>query len=131
MLRFMKLLLIAAILACAISSNAQKEVKLDELKEYIGNSVKVHGKISGVKYSSNSKQKSMLIYVADEDSKPVLTVFIPANVLNKLHIRPSLADAGNIILVSGKLEGHKGKTRINLKEPMQLDIVDNRQGELE
>lgn len=126
----MKLLLITSILVCAITSNAQKEVKLGELKEYIGDSVKVHGKISGLEYS-NSKQKSMLIYVGEKYPKQALTIFISPDVLSKLQIVPSPADAGNIMLVSGKLERYKGKTRISIKDPMQLDIVDSKQGEFE
>lgn len=127
----MKLLLLALLIVCFSATNAQKEVKLEELKEYIGDSVKVHGKISGVEYSSSSKQKSMLIYVGENYPKQALTIVIPPDVLNKLHIVPSPADAGNIMLVAGKLERYKGKTRINIKDPLQLDVIDNRQGEPE
>lgn len=69
----MKLLLLALLIVCFTVTNAQKEVKLDELKEYVGDSVKVHGKISGVAYSSNSKQKSMLIYL----EKSILSKHLP------------------------------------------------------
>lgn len=69
----MKHLLLALLIACFTVTNAQKEVRLDELKEYIGDSVKVHGKISGVAYSSNSKQKSMLIYL----EKSILSKHLP------------------------------------------------------
>jgi hypothetical protein len=63
--------------------------------------------------------------------KQALTIVITPDVLNKLHIVPSPADAGNIILVAGKPERYKGKTRINIKDPLQLDVIDNRQGEPE
>jgi hypothetical protein len=130
--RFMKLLLIiVSILICATTTNAQREVKLDELKEHIGDSVKVHGKISGVEYSSSSKQKSMIIYVGEKYPKHALTIFISPDVLSKLHIVPSRLDAGNIMFVSGKVERYKGKTRMSIKDALQLDIIDNWQGELE
>ena len=127
----MKFHLLGALLICFIASHAQTEVKLEQLKDHIGDNVKVHGKISGVEYSSGSGQKSMLIYLGEKYPRQALTVFISADVLNKLPIVPSPADAGNIMLVSGKVEQYKGKARINIKAPVQLDVIDNWQGEVE
>jgi hypothetical protein len=56
----MKPLLLALFLTCFIAGNAQKEIRLEELKEYIGDSVKVQGKISGMVAPNISTARSTI-----------------------------------------------------------------------
>jgi hypothetical protein len=127
----MKPLLAFAVLYCSIS-NAQTEIKLQELKQHIGDSVKVQGKISGVAASSGGTNKQdTFIYVGEKYPRQALTLSISLEAIKKLHITPSVADVGNIVWVSGKLEAYKGKATIRVTDPRQLDIVQDMQGEPE
>jgi len=129
---FMKPRLLAILLTCSIASNAQKEVKLEQLKEYIGDTVKVQGKISGmIGKSGTTNQKTTLIYVGGNYPKQMLTIFISPEVRSKLHVNPLLSDVGNMVWVSGKVEKYKGKTLIVIKDPRQLDIIQDMQGDIE
>jgi hypothetical protein len=128
----MKPFLLALLSICFTESNAQNEIKLEELKEHIGESVKVHGKISGIEtYSSKSNQKSTFIYVGEKYPKQALTIFISPDVRSKLAVLPSLSDLGNIVWASGKVEKYRGKARIIIQYPQQLDIIQDMQGEIE
>jgi RecJ-like exonuclease len=129
---FMKPLLLAFFLICFIGSNAQKEIRLEEIKEYIGDSVKVQGKISGmIGNSKSNSQKPTVIYVGGNYPKQMLTIFISPEVRSTLHVNPLLSDVGNMVWVSGKVKKYKGKTLIVIKDPRQLDIIQDMQGDIE
>ena len=114
----MKLLLLALFLTCFIGSNAQKEIRLEQLKEYIGDSVKVQGKISGmVANSGRRNQKPTFLYVGGNYPKQMLTISISPAVRRQLQTTPFLTDVGNVVWVSGKVEKYKGQTLIVLKIP--------------
>jgi hypothetical protein len=129
---YMKPLLLALLLICFTASNAQRQIKLEELKEHIGDSVKIDGKISGIVTNyGTANQKPMFIYIGGKYPKQALTIFISPDVRSKLHVTLSLSDVGNIVWVSGKVEKYKGKARIIIRDPRQLDIMQDMQIELE
>jgi hypothetical protein len=125
----MKPLLLAVVLLYHSVSNAQTDIKLRDLKEHVGDSVKVQGKISGVSPNSRSSKRPTLIYVGEKYPKQALTVSISPQTRSKLHITPSTSDVGNIVWVCGKLEKYKGNMRIRITDPRQLDVVQDMQGE--
>jgi hypothetical protein len=128
----MKPLLLALFLTCFIAGNAQKEIRLEELKEYIGDSVKVQGKISGmVANSKRTNQKPTFLYVGGNYPKQMLIISISPAVRKQLQTTPFLTDVGNVVWVTGKVEKYKGKTLIVIKDPRQLDIIQDMQGEAE
>jgi hypothetical protein len=128
----MKPLLLALFLSCFIASNAQKEIRLEELREYIGDSVKVQGKISGmVANSGRTNQKPTFLYVGGNYPKQMLIISISPAVRKQLQTTPFLTDVGNVVWVTGKVEKYKGKTLIVIKDPRQLDIIQDMQGEAE
>jgi hypothetical protein len=129
---FMKLVLLGLLLIFFTASRAQKEIKLQDLKEHIGDNVKVQGKISGIVVPADSyNQKPTFIYVGGKYPKEALTIFVSPGVISQLHLVPCLTDIGNTVWVSGKVEKYKGKARIIIRDPQQLDIVQDMQGELE
>jgi len=125
----MKITLTLFLAAFTISTYAQKEIKLEELKEHIGDSVKVQGIISGVSFLENSKNTPTFISVGASYPSQLLTVVIWGDVRSKLVIAPSTKDAGNKIIVSGKVEIYKDKPQIVIKDIKQLEIVQDAQGE--
>jgi hypothetical protein len=128
----MKPLLLALALLYFSQANAQTEIKLQELQQHHGDSVKIQGKISGVTIISGSAHKqAILLYVGEQYPNQALTVFISPAAKSKLHITPSIADVGNFVLVSGRLEKYKGRATIRITDPRQLEVVQDMQGEPE
>jgi DNA/RNA endonuclease YhcR with UshA esterase domain len=128
----MKPLLLAFVLFYFSASNAQTEIKLQELKDYIGDNVKVQGIISGVTgRSASATKEATLIYVGEKYPKQALTIIISPGAGSKLHITPSTSDIGNFVWVSGKLEKYKGRATIRITDPRQLEVVQDMQGEPE
>jgi hypothetical protein len=128
----MKPLLLAVFVFCYSVSIAQTEVKLEDLKAHIGDTVKVQGKISGVAANiENANRNPILIYVGEKYPHQAFTISISTNVISKLHITPSGSDVGNIVWVYGRVEKYSGKLRINITDPRQIDIVQDMQGEPE
>jgi len=81
--------------------------------------------------SGSTNQKTTLIYVGGNYPKQMLTIFISPQVRSKLNVNPLLSDVGNMVWVSGKVEKYKGKTLIVIKDPRQLDIIQDMQGDIE
>jgi len=125
----MKIFLTLFFAAFTVATYAQKEIKLAELKDHIGESVKVQGIISGVSFLENSKNRPTFIGVGDSYSNQLLTVVILGDVRSQFVIIPSAKDAGNKIIVSGKVELYKQKLQIIIKDIRQLEIVQDAQGD--
>jgi exonuclease VII large subunit len=125
----MRILLALFLTAFTITTYAQKEIKLEQLKDHIGDSVKVQGIISGVRFLESSKNTPTFINVGGAYPNQLLTVVIWGNVRNKLAIAPSTKDAGNKIIVSGKVELYKEQPQIVIKNPKQFEIVQDAQGD--
>jgi len=130
-LRIMKSLLLVAIVALSLSCAAQKEIKLEQLKDYIGDSVKVQGVISGVRFLDGAKNTPTFINVGGAYPDQLLTIVIWGDVRKALVIVPTPKDAGNKIIVSGKVELYNGKPQIVVKNPRQFQIIQDAQKELE
>lgn len=108
---------------------AQKEIKPEEVKGHIGDSVIVQGKISSVRFFETNSRT--LINVGAQYPNQVFTIVILPDVRNQLHVIPTSNDAGNIVWVTGRVELYKGKPQIVVKNIHQLDIIQNIQKDLD
>lgn len=108
---------------------AQKEIKPEEVKDHIGDSVIVQGKISGVRFFETNSRT--LINVGAPYPNQVFTIVILPDVRSQLHVIPTSDDAGNIVWVTGRVELYKGKPQIVVKNIHQLDIIQNIQKDLD
>lgn len=124
----MRILLAAIFSLCFIASNAQKEIKLAEVKDHIGDSVKVEGIISGVRYLETAKNTPTFINVGGNYPNQLLTVVIWGDVRKYMSSVPATKDEGSKIIVTGKIELYKDKPQIVVKDPAQLEIVQDAQG---
>lgn len=122
---------IIALLFTAITTQlyAQKEIKPEEVKDHVGDSVIVQGKISGVRFFETNSRT--LINVGAQYPNQVFTIVILPDVRNQLHVIPTSNDAGNIVWVTGRVELYKGKPQIVVKNIHQLDIIQNIQKDLD
>ena len=124
----MKVLLTTLSLLLFIVSQAQKEIKPDEVKDHIGDSVIVQGKILAVQTSKNAPTT---ISIGTSNPNQRFTIVIRKEVRNQLHIIPTSKDIGNIVWVAGKIERYKGKPQITIKNPKQIDIIQDSQREVD
>lgn len=72
-----KILICIAIIFCSKSVLfAQKEIKLEELKDHIGDSVKVQGNVYGVRFLESAKNTPTFINIGAAYPNQLLTVVI-------------------------------------------------------
>lgn len=123
--------IVMALLFAAISTNlyAQKEIKPEEVKNHIGDSIIVQGKISGVRFFETSSKTLINIGAAYPDQ--LFTIVILPEVRSKLHVFPTSKDVGNIVWVTGKVELYNGKPQIAINDVKQIDIIQNIQKEVD
>lgn len=119
----MKLVILALFSLCFTYSYAQTEVKLEELKDHIGDSVKVKGKISGTRYLEAAKNTPTFINVGGAYPNQLLTIVIWADVRKNLGYDPSdKKNVGGMAVVTGKVELYRDKPQIVITDPSQLQI---------
>lgn len=115
--------LIAA-LFLSFSCFAQTEIKLADLNNHIGDSVKLKAKIYGSKYLSNAKGAPTFINLGAAYPNQLLTVVIWQDVREKLSYNPTDEKyIGGMAHVTGRLELFKGKPQIVITNPDQLKII--------
>ena len=122
----MKLWITLLLLASFSAAKAQTEIKLEELVNHLGDSVKVKGKIFGVRYLESARNTPTFINVGAAYPNQVLTVVIWGDVRKKLDYTPEDKKfAGGMAMVTGKVELFKGKPQIVIHIPEQLTILYN------
>jgi len=87
------------------------DVTLDNLKEHIGESVHVCGKVYGTKYLTTAKNAPTFINIGAAYPNSPLTLLIWQDVRSNFSYTPDSLD-GKDICVTGKLELYKGKPEI-------------------
>ena len=107
----------------SFSVYAQKEIKIEEVKDHIGDSVRIHSKVFGVKYFSQSKDPVTLVNIGAAYPNQLLTAVIKNDVRAKLSPEPT-EDAliGKEVTLVGKLELYKGKPQIVIIDPSQFKV---------
>ena len=116
---------------CFLSLNAQQEIKLNQIKDHIGDSVKVQGVILGVRYLDGAKNTPTFINVGGNYPNQLLTVVIWGDVRQKLLVTPSSKDNGNRIIVSGKVELYNDNPQIIIRNTNQFEIVQDAQRDVD
>jgi hypothetical protein len=120
----MRLLILALLSLSFLFSMAQQELKPEELKDHIGDSVKVKGKIFGVRYFESAKNSPTLINVGGAYPNQVYTIVIFGEVRKKLGFAPEESKyTGGMAIVTGKVELYKDKPQIVITDPAQLQIL--------
>ena len=120
----MKFLLAIAFTLGSIVVSAQDFVKLEDLSNHIGDSVKVKGKIFGVRYMQSAKNSPTFIHLGASYPNQLLTVVIWGNVREKLGYVPEdkkFADA--MAVVTGRVTLYKDKPQIVILDPKQLQLL--------
>jgi DNA/RNA endonuclease YhcR with UshA esterase domain len=122
----MKFLLLLLLTVFFGNAQAQKEIKLEELKDHIGDSVKVQGRISSARYLESTNNTPTFINVGGVYPNQLLTIVIWGDVRKKMGYDPSdKKNLGGLAVVIGKVELYKDKPQIVITDPSQLRIIVN------
>ena len=104
---------------------AQKDIKLEEVKNHIGDSVKVEAIFTGVKVfvDDDNRPTLSLINLGGEYPNQLLTVAVYPSYKGQYKVMPEEGFKGDKAIVFGKIELYKGKPQIVVRSSNQLSIV--------
>jgi hypothetical protein len=121
----MKTFFLLIAVTIGLSCFAQKQIKLEEAKDHIGDSVKLEGIVSGARVFEDDDKKPTLslISLGGEYPNQLLTIAVqPSYKTNGVEF-PDNRLKGSRIVVTGKLELYKGKPQIVVRSFEQLHIM--------
>jgi DNA/RNA endonuclease YhcR with UshA esterase domain len=117
----MKIVAVLLLSLVSLYSNAQKEIKLADIKDHIGDSIQVRGSVYGVRYLANAKNTPTFISLGAAYPDQLLTVVIWGDVRQQIPYKPEQVITGHgEITVFGKVEEYKGKPQITIRNADQL-----------
>ena len=117
-----KLLTAVVLLASTYTVSAQQAIKLEELSNFIGDSVIVSGKVFGGRYLSKSENAPTFLNVGGDFPNQLLTLVVWGKDRNNFKMAPEEAYKGHHVQVAGKVELHRGKPQIILYKDDQIVI---------
>jgi DNA/RNA endonuclease YhcR with UshA esterase domain len=121
----MKMFFVSLLTVFSTTLYAQKEIKLEEVKDHVGDSVKVEGKIFGVKAFSDDDGNTTLVLLnlgADYPNQ-VLTIAVYPSAKADGVVMPNESFKGDKAIVTGRIELYKGKAQIEVRIPNRLFIA--------
>jgi hypothetical protein len=109
----------------AFSSSAQQEIKIEDVKNHVGDSVRLMAKIYGGKYLKSSKDSPTFLDVEGKYPNAPLTLVIWSDVRSQFKTPPEkLYNNGKVEWITGKIELYKDKPEIVIHSPDQIyDVV--------
>jgi hypothetical protein len=116
-----KLCIIAGILF-ATGAMGQTKINLDEVKQHIGDSVAVCGKVFGGRFLESSNGTPTLINVGGAYPNELLTVVIFGTDRTKFKDKPEDSWKDKNICVKGKISEFRGKPQIVISDPAQVEL---------
>ena len=120
----MKFLVSLLLLTSFATTHAQQPIELSDIANHIGDSVKVRGKIFGVRYLEAANNTPTFINVGAAYPNQLLTVVVWGDVRKKLGYAPEDKKyVGAMAVVMGKVELYNGKPQIVIADPAQLQLI--------
>jgi len=112
-------------MAIGLSCFAQKEIKLEQVKDHVGDSVKLEGMIYGIKVFEDDDKNPTLSVINLGAAYPnqLLTIAVYPSYKTKDIVFPDERFMGGKAVVFGKIEMYKGKPQVVVRSPNQLYIV--------
>jgi len=99
---------------------AQTKIELKDVSKHIGDSVKLEGKVFGVKTFPDIKDAPILINLGADYPNQLLTIAVFEAYKTNVKEMPSEKLKGEIAIVRGKIELHKGKPQIVVRSADEL-----------
>jgi hypothetical protein len=113
-------LVILAFLMISIVSFSQIEIKLEDVSKHIGDSVKVCGKVAGIRYMEQATNKPTLINLGAAYPNQLLTVVIWDDLRKQFEKAPEELFADKNICVTGKIELYRERPQIVVRKMEQV-----------
>ena len=124
----MKYFFLAVALFFTATVFSQENVKLEEVKSHIGDSIASRGKVFGVRYFPDAKNAPTLINIGGAFPNQLLTVVITGDIRKEMPFQPTeefLKEKE--VIIRGKIELYKGKPQIVVSHLSQFQIVDGKE----
>ena len=120
----MKLLIIAGLLCFSITAIAQTEIKIEDIRNHVGDSVRLMAKIYSGKYFETTTNTPTFLNVGSNYPDAPLTLVIWGDVRNQFKNAPETFYTGKEEWITGKIELYKNKPQIVIHNANQIyDIV--------
>jgi len=108
----------------SLSSFAQTQIKLDDVQNHVGDSVKLMAKIYSGKYLENAENTPTLLDVGGKYPHEKLTLVIFGDVRKQFKNAPETFYEGRQEWITGKIQLFKNKPQIIINSPDQIyDVV--------
>lgn len=119
----MKLILLSVLIAlCPFFVHAQQQIKLEEVKQHIGDSVTVCGKVFSGRYLESSKDSPTLINLGASFPNQLLTVVIFGETRKQFTGQPENDWMQKEICVTGRITVYKDKPQILIGQASQVKM---------
>lgn len=111
---------------------AQKQIKIDDAKNHVGDRVKICTKIFGGKFQENTKGTPTFLNAGGSYPNAPLTIVIWADARKEFNTTPQEFYKGKEVCITGKIELYKDKPQIVVTSKSQIleqikDQIDNKE----
>lgn len=110
------------ILSFSITTYCQKEIKIEEAKDNVGDTVKVCTKILNVVFEENAKGSPTWLYSTTDNANAPLTFVIWGEKRKSFDYKPEKDLKERDVCISGKIELLKEKPILVIDKQSQIDI---------
>jgi hypothetical protein len=117
-----KVFLTLFILSFSITCYCQKEIKIEEAKDNVGDTVKICTKILNAVFEENSKGSPTWLYTTTDNSNAPLTFVIWGEKRKNFDYKPEKDLKEREVCISGKIELLKDKPIMVIDKQNQIDI---------
>ncbi|MDQ2721358.1 MAG: hypothetical protein M3Z26_16570 [Bacteroidota bacterium] len=119
----MKTFLIITFCFSGITSFSQQQIKVEEAKNHIGDSVKICSKIYGAKYFASAKEPITLLDAGAKYPDNFLTLVIHDDARKLFKKPPEEYYKGANVCIYGRIQIFKEKPEIVIYNPAQINEV--------
>jgi hypothetical protein len=116
----MKYFILSILTLLTFSSFAQQEVKIEDVRNHVGDSVIIRAKIYGGKYIQSVKGSPTFLNVGDEYPNAPLTLVIWGDVRKQFKAAPEELYQNRQVFITGKIALYKDKPEIVITNPKQI-----------
>ena len=119
----MKYLLIIILVSFTLASFAQKEIKIEDARNHIGDSIKIFSKIYGGKYFEAVKGSPTILNLGGPFPNPLLTIVIWDDARKLFKKAPEEYYQGILVSITGTIQMINAKPEIIVSDPNQIQEI--------
>ena len=119
----MKLLIIVSFLCFSITVIAQTDIKIEDVRNHVGDSVRLMAKIYSGKYLETATDTPTFLNVGGNYPNAPLTLVIWGDVRSQFKNAPETFYTGKDEWITGKIELYKNKPQIVIHNANQINDI--------